>query len=387
MSSRDDTDGGYICLLKRLPTRLQEDMAGYDPRLVPTELTSLGELDYSAFEDLDPAQPGTIVGVISGGEVLHCRSFGTIEPFGAPLDRSSVFYVASIAKQFAAACIGLLVLDGQLSLEDDARHYIEEFPTSPTPVRIGHLLAHTSGLPNGHELDHAAGLDDPTKPFTTTDRLRVIITAAVEAEPGTRHHYSNYGYVVLAEVVNRVTGMTLGRFAANRLFQPLDMLNTGFLDASEHPQPVPGWTANRERVDVAFSCVGDGGLVTTIDDLALWDHWLPSSPLAHLMLSDRPVLADGRWAHDSWGISIRTHRGERIESHGGSITGYLASYVRFPRLSVSFIAFANSDAQGVEPFGRRLRQFVETTLYGTLDLNQPAWNETHGVPVIASGSQ
>ena len=99
------------------------------------------------------------------------------------------------------------------------------------------------------------------------------------------------------------------------------------------------------------------------------------------MLGGRPVLPDGRWAHDAWGISVRTHRGLRIESHGGSITGYMASYVRFSDLGVSFLALANTDADGVEVFGRRLRSFVDAALRTQLQEDEPPWNETHGIPV------
>ena len=99
--------------------------------------------------DLDPRQPGTVVGVVSGGHVKQWRSFGAAEPFGAPLAPQSVIYVASIAKQFTAATVGLLALDGALGLADDIRRHIRELPSYPSPVRVGHLLAHTMQL--GHK--------------------------------------------------------------------------------------------------------------------------------------------------------------------------------------------------------------------------------------------
>ena len=107
------------------------------------------ELDWSASADLDPRQPGTVVSVVSGGHVQEWRSFGAAEPFGAPLAPQSVIYVASIAKQFTAASVGLLALDGALGLEDDIRRHIRELPSYPSPVRVGHLLAHTMQL--GHK--------------------------------------------------------------------------------------------------------------------------------------------------------------------------------------------------------------------------------------------
>ncbi len=338
-----------------------------------------GELDWSAYAGLDPTQPGPIIAIVRDGLVQHWRTFGAVEPQGRALDRASTFYVASVAKQFTAACIGLLILDGDLHLDDDVRRFIPELPDYSTTVQIGHLLAHTSGLPDGHALDRTAGWD-VSNPCSMAQRVELVVAAELEATPGTVHRYSNYGYVLLAEVVSRISGACLGVVAADRLFAPAKMKASGFLD-TEHPLPVPGWTADSDRIEVSISCVGDGGLLTSVEDLARWDAWLPTSPLAALMLGGRPVLPDGRWAHDAWGISVRTHRGLRIESHGGSITGYMASYVRFSDIGVSFLALANTDADGVDVFGRRLRSFVDAALRTQLQEDEPPWNETHGIPV------
>ena len=335
--------------------------------------------DWSAFAGQDPTQPGIVVAMVSAGRVDAWRSFGAAKPRGEPLGSTSVFYVASVAKQVTAACVGLLILDGRLSVQDDVHRHIPELPTYGVTMRIEHLLSHTSGLPAGDDLDRAAGWD-VARPFTTAERVQLIATASLEHEPGTFHRYSNHGYVLLAEIVERVTGTCLGEFAAERLFRPLGMTATGFLDTVQ-PAPVPGWTASGERVEVLFRCVGDGGLVTDIEDLARWDGWLPSSSLGDLMLTSRPLLPDGRWAHDAWGISMRTHKGQRIQSHGGSIAGYMASFVRFPDLGISFIALANTDAGGVGFFGRRLRSFVDVALANALVPDLPDWTLTHGIPI------
>jgi CubicO group peptidase (beta-lactamase class C family) len=162
----------------------------------------------------------------------------------------SVLYVASVAKQFTAASVGLLVLDGALNIQEDIRRYLPEPPEYPSPVRVGHLLAHTSGLPSGYDLDRSAGMTAHAQ-FSTSDRARVIATATLQAEPGTAHQYSNHGYVLLAELVRRVCGVPLGEFAATRIFGPLGMSHTGFLDR-RLPQGRPWmdrrWPAGRHRV-------------------------------------------------------------------------------------------------------------------------------------------
>lgn len=117
--------------------------------------------------------------------------------------------------------------------------------------------------------------------------------------------------------------------------------------------------------------------MTSLADLVAWNGWLPTSRLASLMLEERTRLPSGREAHDAWGISLRTHRGLNIESHGGSIDGYIASFVRFPSEALTIIALANSDALGVDEFGRRLRSLADSLLNDRLDHERPPWDDSH----------
>ncbi|HEY2330303.1 MAG TPA: serine hydrolase domain-containing protein [Acidimicrobiales bacterium] len=340
----------------------------------------MGGIDWSDLTVGDERHPGLVAAVIEGGEIRDRQSCGAETPGGPPLSTASVLYVASIAKQFTAACVALLVLDGVLGVDDDVRGWIPELPTTWAGVRLVDLLSHTAGLADSVSADAAGGFA-VDRACTTAQRMSLVIAAGRPVDrPGLVHRYANHGYVVLASVVERASGRSLGFFAAERIFGPLGMSRTRFLDVPG-PPIVPGWAADGGRVDIAFSCVGDGGLVTCIDDLARWDGWLPTSRLAPRLLSGRPVLPDGTWAHDAWGISIRTHHGLRIESHGGAIDGYLASYVRFPELGTSIVVLANTDRWGVEAFGAMVRSFADRLLADRLDLSLPGWDVTHGVPV------
>jgi len=339
-----------------------------------------GGVNWAAFDDLDQTRPGLVAAVVRSGSIDAWASFGAVEPGGAGLDASSPFYVASIAKQFTAASIALLVHDGVVGLEDPVRRWLPELGSSWAQVRLHHLVEHAAGLADSNELDRRAGFTVDSR-STTAQRAAAIAGSTVESQPGAVHRYSNHGYVLLAEIVERATGERLGDFARRRIFEPLAMSGTGFLDVGGGPQSVPGWADGVRRVTVGFTCVGDGGLVTTMADLARWDRWLPSSPVAPLMLGDRPLMSDGRVAHDAWGISVRSHHGVRIESHGGSIDGYLSSCVRFPAQGVSVIVLANTDEYGIEGFGARIHRFADALLDGRLDLAEPPWTETHGRPV------
>lgn len=337
-------------------------------------------VDWTAFADLRGDRPGAVVAVITNG-VPHTRSFGSTEAGGPPLDGASPFYVASIAKQFTAACAAALIQLGALALDDPVTKWVPEL-VDLEQVQVGHLAAHTSGLPDSNALDSAAGFRvDST--FSTTDRIRALSGVRPESRPGTVHRYSNHGYVLLGEVVRRCVGEPLGQFARETLFDPAGMTNSTFLDVGVAPM-VTGWRGGRDPVEIRFTCVGDGGLVTTLHDLVRWDEWLPRSEVADLVLGPRPAV--GRLlAHDAWGVSIRSHHGQRIESHGGAIDGYLASFVRFPTLGWSLIALANTDEDGVRGFNDRMRQLADANLEPLLDTSRPPWTETHGHPAPERG--
>ena len=102
--------------------------------------------DWSAFADVDPNAPGLVAGVAKDGTVEAFYSAGVDAPGGEPLQPDTIFYVASIAKQFTAACIGALVLDGRLELGDSIRRWLPELSPSWQPVQVHHLIAHCGGL-------------------------------------------------------------------------------------------------------------------------------------------------------------------------------------------------------------------------------------------------
>ena len=255
----------------------------------------------------------------------------------------SPFYAGSVAKQFTGACIATLVLDGLLAVTTPVRRVLPQLPPAMDAVQIQHLVAHTSGLPGSAFLDAKAGFG-PDSRIGNAERLAALSDVELEAPPGEVHRYNNVGYVLLAEVVAATAGETFGSYAARELLEPAGMRTSGFVD-SEHPEPVPGWSVGA-RVEIQFTTVGDGGLITSVRDLLRWNRWLTGSPMAGVLLGPRPAMPDGTLAHDAWGISIRSHRGLRIESHGGAFAGYLCSAVRFPHADAVFVAMTNKRRGG-----------------------------------------
>jgi len=273
---------------------------------------------------------------------------------GSALNHDSVFYVGSLAKQFVAACVALLELDGVLSVSDPIASYVDGLPPWGADARLEHLLHHIGGLHDAERASHMGVPADGVPGWSSDDQLGTVRALdSLAHEPGTHYHYSNRGYALLAHAVERAGGEPLSRLARRRIFEPLGMAETMFRD---RPDPLPPAAARGhfEAIDglryeepARFHAVGAGGLWTTAGDLARWDANFSHDRLAGGSLPERLTqvgrLNDGTPLHYAMGVSVRTHRGLPIVSHGGSFPGWESKMVRFPSAGTTFICLANTD--------------------------------------------
>jgi len=198
--------------------------------------------------------------------------------YQVPLTPDSKFYIASVAKQFTAACIALLSIEGKLNLEDDIRIYFPELPDYGKKITVENLVHHTSGLRDYLQLMYLSGKSFEDY-FNNEDGIRLITRQkALNFDPNEAYLYSNSGYIMLAEIVHKVSGMTIREYADKKIFQLLKMTNTFFND--DHAQV----TGNRvvsyqrrseneyQRFVQNFDGHGDGGMISTVRDLFLWDQ-------------------------------------------------------------------------------------------------------------------
>ena len=223
--------------------------------------------------------PGCAVGLVQDGLLAYARGYGIGQmDHAVPLDETSVFYLASVSKQFTAAAVLIAEHEGYLALDDDIRTHIPEFPDYGVPVTVRQLLHPTGGVRDYLTLMSRAGT--PYENILTDESMLGLIARQKELnfEPGSEHLYSNSGYVLLAEIVKRATGRSLREYAHQKIFQPLAMTNTHFHDDrtqivknrvfSYDPGPDGSWRTNYL---MNFDKVGDGGLYSSVEDLARWD--------------------------------------------------------------------------------------------------------------------
>jgi CubicO group peptidase (beta-lactamase class C family) len=294
---------------------------------------------------------GSVTTIVRDGELegIGVDGVANVET-GEALTADSVFYVGSIAKQFVAACALLLADDGALDLDAPVGSIVEDLPGWSDRVRVRHLVHHTSGL---RDRDHSMFPGVPTTGVparSNEDELgQIRAVEELASTPGTAYRYTNRGYHLLGHVVARASGSTVANVAAERLFGPIGMRDTFFRDA---PTALPPNAARGhfEAVDgntyvepAVFHAVGAGGLWTTVADLATWDAAFYDEAHVGPRLARRGSLDDGTPIHYGWGLSIRTHRGLPIHSHGGSFPGWNAKMVRFPTERTTVIVLANTE--------------------------------------------
>jgi CubicO group peptidase (beta-lactamase class C family) len=297
--------------------------------------------------------PGCSLGVIRDGDFVYRKAYGlgSLE-LGVPLTSKSVFYMGSVSKQFTAAALVLAAEQGFLSLDDDIRKYVPELPDYGHTITLRQMLHHTSGFRDFLDLIYLSGRD--ALDFNSPQEILKIIgrQKGLNNTPGDEFIYSNTNYFLLGVVVQRATKRSLADFAAQNLFQPLGMSHTLFYD--DHTLVVPGRVSaydpgahGKFLMDwsTTYAIVGGGGLLSSVDDLLLWDRNFYANALGKrtLMkeLQARGVLNDGRQISYAMGLDMGNYRGLPIVEHDGALFGYRTSLLRFPEQRFTVICLCN----------------------------------------------
>ena len=307
--------------------------------------------------------PGAALLVIRDGRAVVRRGYGLAElETGRAVTPATNFRLASVSKQFTAAAVLLLVEDGRLGLDDPVRRWLPGLPPAADAVTVRHLLTHTSGL-----VDYEDVMPPGLAPDDLSDQLGdADVLALLEGQdrtyfaPGSAYRYSNSGYALLALIVERVSGVDYPRFLRERIFAPLGMDAT--LAYVKAGPPVPeraygysrtagGW--HRTDQSLTSAVLGDGGIYSSIDDLARWDAALYDGRLlgdasrrlafAAATPTDDPDVAYGF----GWRIT-----GDSLW-HSGESIGFRNVLVRFPRQRLTVVLLSNRDDP--EPYATALR--------------------------------
>jgi CubicO group peptidase (beta-lactamase class C family) len=321
----------------------------------------------------DAKSPGLAVLVRKDGQTVFSRGFGVRDLQSlSRIDSSTSFRLASCTKQFTAMAIMLLVHDSKLRYEDKLTDVFPDFPAYGRTITIRQLLNHTSGLADYESLMEAADRA-ASPPWSEQNQIRdAEVLALLEQQsgtqfpPGTKWSYSNSGYVTLGLIVAKVSGESFGDFLHERVFVPLKMGRTIAYERGKneipnrafgHSKETSGWKQTDQSPTSAT--LGDGGVYSSLIDLAKWDEALAR----HTLLNENEmrdaitpvVLADGtqpKWTGDSdrpegtpvsygFGWFLDSYRGHHRMWHYGDTRGFHTYIERFVDDQLSIIVLCN----------------------------------------------
>ncbi len=298
-----------------------------------------------------PDVPGASVVVLQDSSIAFERGYGAAHlEYGIPVTPSTVFMVASVSKQFTAFAIAMLADRGDISLEDPVRSYIPELQAAADSITIRQLVHHTSGLRDEFGLLSLAGyrMDDV---ISKESILRLLYRQeSLNFEPGAEYLYSNSGYTLLAEILERVTGQSFREWTTEHMFVPLGMRDSHFRD--DHGEVIPDLAQSYvtdgdayRRQAVNYGSVGASGLYTTARDLAIWARNFETTQVGsqrvHELVHEQGVLNSRDTLAYAFGQSVSQYKGHRRVSHSGSHRGYRAHLARFPEERLAVIVLSN----------------------------------------------
>lgn len=321
----------------------------------PSQVQLETQLQTSAEAIIEPwvleDAPGVAVAVSKGGEVIFARGAGIANlEHGEPITPDSVFQVASVSKQFTAFATLLLVSEGKIDLSEDIRTYVPELTEHPKTITVRHLLDHTGGLREAGTLTVMAGwLDDDIRTHQQVIEL-IARQDGVNFEAGEEVEYSNTGYILLAEIVERASGMPFEQFTEERIFAPLGMNNTRF--QTNRNDLIPGRASSYYLSNDGFKNVisagerkGSTGLYTTALDMLKWTENFQTKKIGNDtvfdLMAERTTASNNDASTFARGQELRPYNGLKTWSHGGRDVGYRSFVLRIPEEEFALTILSN----------------------------------------------
>lgn len=297
--------------------------------------------------------PGAAIIVTRNGKTIFREGYGMADlAANIPVHPSMAFRLGSITKQFTAVAILILAEHGKLDVRDLLHRHLPEFPNKGAGITLEHLLTHTSGIPSYTNLpSYEATM---ARDMTVAEMIATFKDLPLEFAPGERFEYCNSGYFLLGAIIEAVSGMSYADFVARHIFEPLGMRHTAFEGHQRQPvTQVSGYSHDDEKFVPADPLsmsqpYAAGALVSTVDDLALWDRAITTRQLlteAGWRKAFTPyVLADGSSTGYGYGWEVRTLQGSPSLEHDGGINGFATHAVRLPQQGIYVAVLTNSDS-------------------------------------------
>jgi CubicO group peptidase (beta-lactamase class C family) len=318
--------------------------------------------------------PGMTAAVKQDGKIIHARGYGMADlDHDIPNRPDTVFHCASLAKQFTAMCILLLEREGKLRLTDPVRKRVPELlPPSArfAQITIEHLLRHTSGIRDMLIQLALGGWRWGDDAITSADVLRLVSRMkTLNFVPGAQFAYSNTNYFLAGQIVEHVSGTSLADYAARKIFGPLGMTSTRFVETygeivgnrAYGYRQLPGGAFQKRMPN--YDLTGPTNLVTTVEDLMLWDQNFDQPRVGDARIF--AALQNSKENSNGYGLGlfvVRDGSGEpKTVFHNGRTIGHRAHLIRYnqDRISIALLCnFEFPDFMATEKFVYAVRRAV-----------------------------
>ena len=298
--------------------------------------------------------PGLSIGVQQGDEVRFAEGFGLADlEHRVPATADTVYRIGSVTKQFTGAAVLALVEEGRLDLDADLKDLLPDYDTRGFSIPVERLLNHTSGIKGYTEMDEfwaQSRLDLDHRAM-----MDLFAGAPFEFEPGDRYRYNNSGYYLLGVLIERLSGASYADFLEERLFRPLELDRTRYLDndpivpdrASGYEPAENGGFRNDDPISMKLPYAA-GSLGSTVRDLLAWQRALvlgeAVSESAYERMTAPGALVGGAEIPYGYGLGLGREHGLDKVSHGGGIHGFRAQLAYYPEVELGIAVLMNSGA-------------------------------------------
>jgi CubicO group peptidase (beta-lactamase class C family) len=309
--------------------------------------------DYQAIVDkyIPKDGPGVSVIMSQNGKVIFqgAQGMANIE-HQVPLTTDSVFRLGSITKQFTTAAIMMLQEQGKLSINDDIKKYVPDFPTEGNMITIENLMTHTSGIAN-YTNDRELFTKEIQVPITLDDMLKRFEAHPMTFKTGDEMRYSNTGYVLLGKIIEVASGQSYAEFIEQNIFKKLGMNSSRYGGEQIIPSRASGYESdhdevvNASHIDMSWPHAA-GSLLSTVGDLKIWNDALQNGTLISKSSYQKMIkpfeLNNGEFSDYGYGFGLgKLNKYDTIE-HGGGIPGFITWAVYIPSEDLYVAALTNS---------------------------------------------
>lgn len=358
-------------------------------------LASFDTLLMNAFK---PNEPGATAIISRKGQVIYKKAFGMADmELNVPMQADMIFRIGSISKQFTGVAILQLVEKGKLSLQDDIKKFIPDYPTHGYTITVEHLLTHTSGIKSYTGMtEFESMMRKDMKPLELID---VFKNQPMEFAPGLKWNYNNSGYVLLGYIIEKISGKSYEQYVQENLFAPAGMTRSGYgndnriiLNRAKGYQQGKDGFENAKYLSMTLPYAA-GSLISTVEDLWKWNQALHSYKLVSKESLQKAFtdykLSDGKPTRYGYGWSFSDVQGSASIEHGGGINGFVTDGIYLPAEDIFVAVFANCDCRSLENLAPKMAALTLGKPYDQKEIaiDEATAKEYNGVYENEAGEQ